>query len=571
MSRPTSWARHSYPIQTSPEHSSQAEPPPGFNAAASFIGPEIPKLPKNVRALRDANAFEARGRTIIICLDGTGDKFDSDNSNIVHLVSCLKKDDSSQVTYYQSGIGTYGSGGLSNGIAAAVDMAVGSGLGVHIRDAYRFLMQTYREGDKICLFGFSRGAYTARCLAGMLHKVGLLPAHNRAQIPFAYKFYKDDTPEGWTMSHEFKKTFCMDISVYFIGVFDSVASVGFIPRKLPLSSTPSNRPLYFRHAMGLDEHRSKFKVCRYQQRDHIGPDSPWSTMAEMHEQPTAQQFSASHSARRSTSGTLWTEGPSSESSHTTSLEKHEKLDMPESTPRNQSHEKRPPPPPPPDCLEVWFAGCHADVGGGAVKNEVRHKLSQIPLRWMIRQCFECDTGILFNTHRLAEEGLDVHTLWPIYNRLQEPVVGPGPKILEKYEKGEIGPISRRSTVLHAVNEHDREGAYNIKIWQDDEKKIPAENWVPEQIEDYFDSLSPINDQLVQAKGWWILEVWPVKIRVLPKNSDVWVKKVAMNLGRYRPVQETDPNLHWTVQQRIYDQRYKIRTHVTTSTAWQIVV
>lgn len=92
-------------------------------------------------------------------------------------------------------------------------MAVGSGLGHHIRDAYRFIMQTYREGDKICLFGFSRGAYTARCLAGMIHKVGLLPAHNQAQLAFAYEFYKDDTVEGWKMSGEFKRTFSIDVNV----------------------------------------------------------------------------------------------------------------------------------------------------------------------------------------------------------------------------------------------------------------------------------------------------------------------------------------------------------------------
>lgn len=78
-------------------------------------------------------------------------------------------------------------------------------------------MQNYNEGDKICLFGFSRGSYTVRCLAGMLHKVGLLPRHNIAQINFAYKFYKDDTPEGWKMSAEFKKTFCQDVDVYFVG------------------------------------------------------------------------------------------------------------------------------------------------------------------------------------------------------------------------------------------------------------------------------------------------------------------------------------------------------------------
>jgi uncharacterized protein (DUF2235 family) len=123
-----------------------------------------------------------------MCLDGTGDQFDADNSNVVHFVSCLRKHThGKQVTYYQSGIGTYDKGGLRNGLGAAADMAVGSGLGIHIKDAYRFLMQNYREGDKICLLGFSRGAYTVRCLAGMLHKVGLLPAGNGAQVNFAYK------------------------------------------------------------------------------------------------------------------------------------------------------------------------------------------------------------------------------------------------------------------------------------------------------------------------------------------------------------------------------------------------
>jgi uncharacterized protein (DUF2235 family) len=91
----------------------------------------------------------------------TSDRFDNDNSNVVHFVSCLKKHTKSeQVTYYQSGIGTYDKGGLQAGIGAAMDMAVGSGLGLHIKDAYRFLMQNYHEGDKICLLGFSRGAYT---------------------------------------------------------------------------------------------------------------------------------------------------------------------------------------------------------------------------------------------------------------------------------------------------------------------------------------------------------------------------------------------------------------------------
>lgn len=54
-------------------------------------------------------------------------------------------------------------------------------------------MEHYVKGDRICLIGFSRGAYTARALAGMVQKVGLLPQSNDQQVPFAWKFYKDDS------------------------------------------------------------------------------------------------------------------------------------------------------------------------------------------------------------------------------------------------------------------------------------------------------------------------------------------------------------------------------------------
>ena len=247
MNRTDSWTPHSYPVQ--PPHTNEKPRQDALSAAAKPSASRA--LPRTIRAVKDADAYRHKGRTLIVCLDGTGDKFDNDNSNIVHIVSCLKKDDPSQVTYYQSGIGTYDGKGLRSGFSAAADMAVGSGLGVHIQDAYRFLMETYREGDKICLFGFSRGAYTARCVAGMLHKVGLLPAHNSAQVPFAYEFYKDDSEQGWKMSEDFKKTFCIDASVYFVGIFDCVASVGFIPRKLPFSSTPTSRTGHFRYVYHL--------------------------------------------------------------------------------------------------------------------------------------------------------------------------------------------------------------------------------------------------------------------------------------------------------------------------------
>lgn len=81
----------------------------GQSAPQSNGNPSAPtsqsKLPASMRAVKNANRYDPKGRNLIVCLDGTGDKFDADNSNIVHLVSCLKKDDGSQVTYYQSGIG----------------------------------------------------------------------------------------------------------------------------------------------------------------------------------------------------------------------------------------------------------------------------------------------------------------------------------------------------------------------------------------------------------------------------------------------------------------------------------
>jgi hypothetical protein len=131
--------RPSYPVQT-PEFT----PHPEMSAENAEQKPR--HFPNAIRALRDSSAKDPppkdssskdcgeskpqHPRTIVICLDGTGDQYDDDNSNVVNFVSCLKKHwHAEQVTYYQSGIGTYDKGGLKNGIGAAMDMAVGSGLG----------------------------------------------------------------------------------------------------------------------------------------------------------------------------------------------------------------------------------------------------------------------------------------------------------------------------------------------------------------------------------------------------------------------------------------------------------
>ncbi|EKM57155.1 uncharacterized protein PHACADRAFT_61026, partial [Phanerochaete carnosa HHB-10118-sp] len=96
-------------------------------------------------------------RTLVLCFDGTGDHFDSDNSNVVQLAAILRKDDTKQqLVYYQ----------VRSPPAATLDDMFATSLSTHIIG----MPFNYTDGDKICMFGFSRGAYTARALAGMLQK-----------------------------------------------------------------------------------------------------------------------------------------------------------------------------------------------------------------------------------------------------------------------------------------------------------------------------------------------------------------------------------------------------------------
>jgi hypothetical protein len=218
-----------------------------------------------------------------------------------------------------------------------------------------------------------------------------------------------------------------------------------------------------------------------------------------------------------------------------------------------------------DALEVWFMGAHADVGGGAVKNETRHMLSRIPLRWMIRQCFECDTGILFDTACLANVGLDVHKLWPAYQPLEPPMAGPTPALLEQYEEEKLPPLNRRSALLRIGASDD--WGHDLTSFREHHRDA----LLPESTEDLFDARAPLNDQLVLAKTWWILEFWPVKVRVLSSSGEGWEKKVRFNMGRYRAVREAEPKMHWTVSHMVKDGKYKLRGRVERNMTWNIAV
>src|SRR5271170_4675442 len=125
-------------------------------------------------------------KNIVICCDGTGNEYGDNNSNVIQLYRSLIVDGKRQVGYYHPGIGTEGSPTSTNKIESFFSIVGGLAFGVgflrYVSDAYRYLMDVYEQGDNVYLFGFSRGAYTVRALAGVLQMFGLLCPGNDGLI-----------------------------------------------------------------------------------------------------------------------------------------------------------------------------------------------------------------------------------------------------------------------------------------------------------------------------------------------------------------------------------------------------
>jgi len=118
-------------------------------------------------------------KNIVICCDGTGNQVEGNLSNVLKLFQIVIRDDTQRVCY-QPGIGTIGTDDawtrLKQNTKAVFELATGYGLDDEILGAYKFLVEQYEDGDDIYLFGFSRGSYTVRALAGLIDAKGLLDA-----------------------------------------------------------------------------------------------------------------------------------------------------------------------------------------------------------------------------------------------------------------------------------------------------------------------------------------------------------------------------------------------------------
>jgi hypothetical protein len=201
------------------------------------------------------------GRNVVVCLDGTSNKYDATNTNVVKLYAMLDKYDVDQLSYYQTGIGTFAPPGVwgkfKRWFFTRLDLAIAWLLEEHVTSAYRFLMRYYEQGDRIYIFGFSRGAYSARVLAAMLHKVGLLSRGNEELIPFAWDLFS--RVRDIELATGFRDTFGRKVGVRFLGLWDTVSSVGWAWSPEHFQFTANNPSVQtIRHAVSLDERRTYF-------------------------------------------------------------------------------------------------------------------------------------------------------------------------------------------------------------------------------------------------------------------------------------------------------------------------
>ena len=235
------------------------------------------------------------GKRIVFCADGTW-QLPMQNTNVYRMFKALQVT-AEQVTFYEDGIGSEASG-----LARMLQGGFGKGLLDKVLDGYTKIAHVFEPGDEIFLFGFSRGAYTARSLAGMIAACGLPGGHfDDAALANIFAAYRDPLHRSALLA---RVNGCglADATLRMIGVWDTVGSLG-IPA---IFGDVENAY----HALAIDEKRAQFPA------------------------------------------TLWTGEPAD----------------------GQTIE------------QVWFSGCHCDVGGGTLPGggvDDGTRLCDIALGWMM--------------------------------------------------------------------------------------------------------------------------------------------------------------------------------------------
>ena len=279
-------------------------------------------------------------KRLVVCSDGTWNRADAKNpTNVVKLYRSvqLQAGDVPQIPWYEPGVGT------GNRLSRALGGATGLGLTQNIEDAYRFLVRNYQPGDEVYMFGFSRGAYTARSLGGLIRNSGILRRDYEARIRDAIRLYRDRKRDPY---HPDVVQFRGDFShpqfrLKFIGVWDTVGSLGIpgtlfnrLNRRLhSFHDVKLSRSVQFGYqALALDEHRRAFTPTLWEVQSNRSADA----------EPPAGEIGTLGGAQV--------------------------------------------------VEQVWFAGAHSDVGGGYADD----RLSDAALEWLMDRA--AASGLVFKTN-----------------------------------------------------------------------------------------------------------------------------------------------------------------------------
>ena len=207
-------------------------------------------------------------KRIVLCCDGTWNTADQVNekgvlcsTNVIKMAVRAKKhadDGTQQIVYYDQGVGT------GNVMDRMIGGAFGDGLEGNIHDAYRFLIANYEPGDQIYIFGFSRGAFTARSIGGMVRKCGILRRERVREYPKTTQLYRQriKPTDPAAVEHRRANAIEPETSVHCIGVWDTVGALG-VPvmgaKEHEFHDTSLSSTIKFAfHALAIDEHRRAF-------------------------------------------------------------------------------------------------------------------------------------------------------------------------------------------------------------------------------------------------------------------------------------------------------------------------
>jgi hypothetical protein len=224
-------------------------------------------------------------RQLIICCDGTNNNLTGRRSdtNVAQLCELLSPDSQNQLLYYDPGVGNSGTfpgatwkERIQQKSERLSGLAFGSGIYENIAQVYLFLMRNWKEGDDIFLFGFSRGAFTARSLGGLVTQFGILRPDMEVMLPTLIHLYfldRDANLAEFTLiKNQITDLFASEpgrlAPVWFVGVWDTVESVGaplpLMKKKISAKATIVNKRFHHvRQALALDEYRYTFAPRPY--------------------------------------------------------------------------------------------------------------------------------------------------------------------------------------------------------------------------------------------------------------------------------------------------------------------